>query len=205
MPAYPTTVDFLTDDDLPVRIVRSTRRTKTISSQWRDDRLVVQVPAGLSEFAEKRMVEEMIGKFRQRQARNQAQVSGPSLEERAALLDAQYLDGRARPVSVRWVDNQAKRWGSASLKERRIRLSSALKWSPQWVQDFVLVHELVHLVVPDDGHGPKFKALLARYPKSHEADIFLRGFSTGYRAHSLELGQTPTTPEISDDPDDIDF
>jgi hypothetical protein len=40
-----------------------------------------------------------------------------------------------------------------------------------WVLDYVVVHELAHLVVP--GHGPEFAALVARYPKAERAIGYL--------------------------------
>ncbi|MCG3057179.1 M48 family metallopeptidase, partial [Escherichia coli] len=65
--------------------------------------------------------------------------------QRAIALDRHYTGGLAAPASVRWVSNQTKRWGSATVYERRIRLSTRLQYMPQWVQDYVLVHELCHL------------------------------------------------------------
>ncbi|MFJ2620553.1 M48 family metallopeptidase [Glutamicibacter sp. NPDC087344] len=189
MPVSPQTVDFLAPDDIPVRIVRSAKRRKTISSQWRDDRLVVQVPAALDERSERMLVQEMIKKFRQNRVRRSESTSEENLASRAAELDQRYFGGKAQPVSVRWVGNQNKRWGSASVYQKTIRLSSRLKHTPQWVQDYVLVHELAHLLVPKDGHGAKFQDLLNRFERRVEADQYLAGFSAGFRAHAAENGQ----------------
>ncbi len=41
--------------------------------------------------------------------------------------------------------------------------------------DSVLVHELAHLIEP--GHGPAFVRLVAKYPRTAEADAFLAGVS----------------------------
>ncbi|WP_431709698.1 M48 metallopeptidase family protein [Glutamicibacter uratoxydans] len=189
MPAHPTTVDFYAEDNIPVRIVRSTRRTKTISSQWKNERFVVSVPAALTASAERTFVEEMLKKYRQRKANEVSANSDHQLAQRAKELDLQYTGGLAQPVSVRWVSNQDKRWGSATLYQRTIRLSSRLQYMPQWVQDYVLVHELCHLVEPTDGHGKRFQSLLNRFERRAEADAYLKAFSTGYRAHAREVGQ----------------
>ncbi|MCW4464366.1 M48 family metallopeptidase [Glutamicibacter sp. MNS18] len=201
MPAHPKTVDFYAEDNIPVRIVRSTRRTKTISSQWKNERFVVSVPAALSESAERTFVEEMLKKYRQRKVNANLANSDDMLQQRAYQLDRRYTGGLARPVSVRWVSNQDKRWGSATLYERTIRLSNRLQYMPQWVQDYVLVHELCHLVEPADGHGPRFQALLDRFERRAEADIYLKAFSTGYRAYARESGQPQDDIDGFDDVD----
>lgn len=199
MPAHPKTVDFYAEDNIPVRIVRSTRRTKTISSQWKNERFVVSVPAALSESAERTFVEEMLKKYRQRKVSEKFANSDNLLLQRAGQLDQQYTGGLARPLTVRWVSNQDKRWGSATVYQRTIRLSNRLQYMPQWVQDYVLVHELCHLVEPEDGHGKRFQVLLNRFERRAEADAYLRAFSAGYRAHAREVGQPQEEIDEFDD------
>jgi predicted metal-dependent hydrolase len=92
---------------------------------------------------------------------------------RARALSAAHLDGLAEPASVRWVDNQQRRWGSCTPADRSIRLSSRLRAMPDYVVDYVLVHELVHLLEP--GHDAPFWALVARYPRAERARGFLEG------------------------------
>ncbi|GAA1413580.1 metal-dependent hydrolase [Glutamicibacter uratoxydans] len=201
MPANPVSVDFMASDDLPVRIIRSAKRQKTVSSQWKQDRLVVQVPARLDEKTERAMVEQMIQKYRQSKARREASTTSDALDARASVLDQQYFGGAARPASVRWVSNQNKRWGSASLHQRTIRLSDSLLHTPGWVQDYVLVHELAHLAAPKDGHGPLFQSLLNRFERREEADQYLAGFSAGYRAFAREQGREASTGGFDSDED----
>ena len=55
--------------------------------------------------------------------------------------------------------------------DRSIRISSRLTDVPVWVLDYVLVHELAHLL--EAGHGPTFRALIARYPLAERATGFL--------------------------------
>ena len=44
---------------------------------------------------------------------------------------------------------------------------------PEWVIDYVLLHEIAHLVTAD--HGPDFWALMSRYPRTERARGFLEG------------------------------
>lgn len=92
---------------------------------------------------------------------------------RAARLSERYLDGAASPRSVRWVENQRARWGSCTPEDGSIRLSHRLQGMPTWVVDYVLLHELAHLIVAD--HGPEFWRLLARYPRTERARGYLEG------------------------------
>ena len=84
-----------------------------------------------------------------------------------------WRDGLAEPASVRWVDNQHRRWGSCTPADRSIRLSSRLRSMPEYVVDYVLVHELVHLLEPN--HDERFWAWVARYPRAERARGFLEG------------------------------
>ena len=96
-----------------------------------------------------------------------------ALADHAAELSAKYLGGRAVPSSVRWVSNQNSRWGSATPSEGTIRLSEKLRPMPQWVIDYVLLHELAHLLVA--GHNAAFWRLLEAYPETERAKAFLEG------------------------------
>ena len=81
------------------------------------------------------------------------------------------------PSSVRWVDNQQHRWGSCTPDERHDQDLHPPQGMPAWVVDYVIIHELVHLLVPS--HGPRFWALVEHYPKAERARGFLEGFSVG--------------------------
>ena len=108
---------------------------------------------------------------------------------RARDLSQRHLGGRADPASVRWVTNQGSRWGSCTPVDRTIRLSTRMQGMPSWVVDYVLVHELAHLLVA--GHGPRFWAEVENYPRAERARGYLEGVSA---AAGLEMAA-----EIDDD------
>jgi len=97
--------------------------------------------------------------------------SDDDLLVRARELSKAFLDGKAMPSAVRWVDNQNHRWGSCTPADGTIRLSRRLAAMPSYVVDYVLLHELVHLLEP--GHGPAFHALMSGYPKLERAEGYL--------------------------------
>ncbi|MEZ4836614.1 MAG: M48 family metallopeptidase [Caldilineaceae bacterium] len=73
--------------------------------------------------------------------------------------------------SIRWVTNQNKRYGSCTPSERTIRISHRLAKVPQFVLDYVIVHELAHLL--EANHGKRFWKLVNRYPKTERARGYL--------------------------------
>ncbi|WP_370618337.1 M48 family metallopeptidase [Mumia sp. Pv 4-285] len=158
-----------------VEIRRSARRRKSVQAYRDGDRIVILMPAGFSRAEEKRWVETMVAKIEKRERRTR--LDDTDLHARADALSAEFLDGAADAASVRWVDNQKRRWGSCTPEDRTIRLSSRLRDLPDWVIDYVLLHELVHLLVPH--HGPEFWAYVERYPRTERARGFLEGVAAG--------------------------
>ncbi len=154
-----------------VEVRRSARRRRTVSAYREGDRTIVMIPARMSSDEEQRWVGVMLDKLAAQESKRM--LGDAELAERAAQLSEQYLNGRAQPASVRWVTNQNTRWGSCTPAEGSIRLSHRLRGMPEYVVDYVLLHELAHLLVP--GHGPRFWQLLEVYPRTERARGFLEG------------------------------
>lgn len=155
-----------------VEVRRSPRRRRTVSAYRDGDRTVVLIPARMTRAEESEWVAAMVARLDARDRRTRP--SDDELMARARTLADRYLPG-ATPSSVRWVANQTQRWGSCTVDDRSIRLSTRLRGMPEWVIDYVLLHELAHLRVP--GHGPDFWALLTDYPHVERARGFLEGWT----------------------------
>jgi len=164
------TSDLSVDQGL-VDVRRSARRRRTVSAYRDGERTVVLIPARMSRAEER----EWVGVMLERLARQDARLrpSDAQLLARARELSRQWLGGLARPKSVRWVTNQGGRWGSCTPVDASIRLSTRLQGMPSWVVDYVVVHELAHLLVP--GHGPAFWAEVERFPRTERARGYLEG------------------------------
>lgn len=63
-----------------------------------------------------------------------------------------------KSISVR---RMKTRWGSCTTKTGAIRINLDLIHYPDSCLDYILLHELLHIRVPN--HGPRFKALMTRY------------------------------------------
>ena len=90
---------------------------------------------------------------------------------RASELNRHYFDGRLQWTSMRWVTNQNKRFASCTPSQGTIRISHRLATMPKFVLDYVIVHELAHLI--EANHGANFWKLVARYPKTERARGYL--------------------------------
>ncbi len=162
---------------------RSARRRRTVSAYRQGERIIVLVPASLSRAEEATWVEEMVSRIQRSEARRQRSTD-EDLMARAARLSRAYLDGRAAPLSVRWVGNQRSRWGSCTPADRTIRLSDRLLPMPAWVVDYVLVHELAHLL--EAGHDERFWAWVDRYPQAEKAKGYLQGYAAAAQLETSE-------------------
>jgi predicted metal-dependent hydrolase len=170
-----------------VEVRRSARRRRTVTAYRELGRTVVLIPAAFSPAEERRWVAQMVAKLQTREERRRRSLGGDAeLMARARSLSDAHLDGAAQPASVRWVDNQHRRWGSCTPADATIRLSSRLRTMPEYVVDYVLVHELVHLLEP--GHDERFWALVARYPRAERARGFLEGVELANAGAAAEFG-----------------
>lgn len=157
---------------MQVKVIRSARRSKTIGAKLEGDTLVIRAPARMSDAELAPYVDELRKKV-ERQQRRAASGGDRDLMSRAQTLNRRYFDGKLRVVSVRWAGNQAKRFGSCTTNRGTIRISDRLQGAPAWVLDYVLVHELAHLLEPN--HSPRFWVLVNRYPRTERARGFLMG------------------------------
>jgi predicted metal-dependent hydrolase len=184
--------DGRADGDV-VEVRRSARRRRTVTAYREMGRTVVLIPAAFSPAEERRWVAQMVAKLQTREERRRRSLGGDDeLMARARALSAAHLDGLAEPLSIRWVDNQHRRWGSCTPADRSIRLSSRLRSMPEYVVDYVLVHELVHLLEP--GHDERFWALVARYPRAERARGFLEGVELANAAGEAAGAADEDTP-----------
>ncbi len=156
-----------------VEVRRSKRRRLTVSAYRDGERIVVLLPAYMSRKQEAEWVEEMVARIEK--SERQAVLTDDQLFERATELSDAYLGGLAQPRTVRWVSNQKQRWGSCTPADRTIRLSERLQGMPPWVVDYVIVHELAHLLEP--GHDAAFWGWVDHYPHAERAKGYLLGWS----------------------------
>ena len=153
-----------TVEPFTVVVVRSTRRKRTVGAHLVGGVLTITIPSWMSRSEEAHWVARMSASYRRKLSADRIDLSA-----RAATLARRHA--LPVPAGIRWADDMTTRWGSCSLHSREVRLSTRLAAFPDWVIDYVIVHELAHLDV--SGHGPDFWRLVARYPKAERAIGYL--------------------------------
>jgi hypothetical protein len=159
-------------DEPAVRVVRSTRRNRTISARLVEDGTVLEVlaPAAASDNDLAPIIEQLRARILRTKARRET-ADDRDLERRARELNRELFAGALQWREIRYVTNQQRRFGSCTPSTGVIRISHRLATMPAWVRDYVLVHEMAHLREPN--HGPRFWRLVGRYPLSERARGYL--------------------------------
>lgn len=153
-----------------------------------DGSVRVSAPYGVPALELERFVEARRGwieETRRRTAassRGKAAAAGPEELEawrEAVAASTELLLERWQPViGVRVrkfaFRNMKSRWGSCQPATGRVCINIRLALYPPRCLEYVVVHELCHMLVPN--HGSRFKELLDRYlPDWREAERLLKG------------------------------
>lgn len=161
----------------PIRIVASRRRRRTVAARLRSGVLELLVPDWMPRAERERWAEEMRQRIERRMER--ARPSDHKLGERARALNDRHFGGRLRWTSIAFAD-MSHLWGSCTFTTGAIRIANRAASLPEWVIDYLVVHELAHLEHSD--HGPAFHEMENRYPLTERARGFLMAIDQGAAA-----------------------
>lgn len=157
---------------LPVEVVRKRVRNYNLRVSAPDGRVRVSAPRWASDASILRMVSERLDWIERHRARLAALPPRDALPPLGAA-HRRALQQAIPPLLARWeaalgvkaaawgVKRMRSRWGSCNPQARRIWLSLELARHPAPCLDYVVLHEVAHLVEP--GHGTRFKAILERH------------------------------------------
>ena len=175
----------MAENELAVEVVRSTRRKKTIQAKMVGEKLVVYLPIGLSKKVESEWIEKMRDKVTKKRLRKELN-NEDYLTARFNAFNKRYFNNQLKVHSIKYVTNQNTRSGSCTPVKGTIRLSHKLADMPKWVLDYVIMHEMAHLVHPD--HSKKFWQKVNEYRYTERARGFLicRGMEDGDAYNNIE-------------------
>jgi predicted metal-dependent hydrolase len=152
----------------PIRIVATRRRRRTVAARLRAGVLELLVPDWMSHAERQRWAEVMTKRLQRRVEKSRP--SAERLDVRATALNHRLFGGRLRWTSIGFAD-MSHLWGSCTFTSGAIRIATRAATLPEWVLDYLIVHELAHLEHSD--HGPAFHELENRYPLTERARGYL--------------------------------
>lgn len=155
-----------------IEVIRSPRRHRTVQARVVEGRIVVRIPARMTQAEEQKAVADIVARLRRKTT--STVTSDEDLLARAQKLNREHLGSRATVGSIRWVGNQHSRWGSCTPSTGDIRITDRLQHVPDYVLDAVVLHELVHTFIP--GHGPEFREYADRAPQAERAKGYLEAY-----------------------------
>lgn len=164
---------------MEVKIIRSRKRKKSVSARFVKDVLLVNAPYHISDIH----LEKIVGRLKERLQRQKLKEELNKNEDLTAVfnrLNAKYFDHTLNVNAIEYVTNQHRKFGCCNYRSAHIRISHRLKEMPVWVRDYVLVHEMAHLIEPN--HGKAFWDMVARYELSERA----RGYLMAVGLHEEE-------------------
>jgi len=152
-----------------IEIIRSEKRKKTIQAKEIHGKVYVYLPADLSEEEEKKWIDKILRSMEKRKRKRELNTDG-ALVERAQKINEKYFDGKLK-FQIKYVTNQNSRFGSCTPQDKTIRISDRLANTPSWVRDYVIIHELAHLIHPN--HSRRFWDLVNHYRYTERAKGYL--------------------------------
>jgi len=139
-----------------------------VAARLRSGVLELLVPATMP-HAEREHWAQVMSRRLQRRA-ERSRPSDERLLDRALKLNQRHFEGRLRWTSIGFADME-RLWGSCTFTEGAVRIARRAASLPDWVLDYLLMHELAHLVHSD--HGADFHELENRYPLTERAKGYL--------------------------------
>lgn len=160
---------------METKVIRSHRRRRTVSARFADDIMYIYVPADISDGKLAEVIKNFKGRFEKRKLKKELNLK-ENLNEVAQRLNKKYFGGKLEIDSIEYAANQHKIFGSCSYRKGTIRISYRLAKIPQWVRDYIIVHEMAHIIQPN--HSKSFWDIVSRYKLAERARGYLiaKGF-----------------------------
>ncbi len=134
------------------------------------DTLEVHLPLGMHREEERKIIQSMKEKIEKKIKKKQLNEDD-YLKKRFNELNNKYFKGTLTVNSIEFVTNQERVNGSCTPNKCTIRLSHKLLEMPKWVLDYVIMHEMTHLVYPN--HSKEFWVKVSEYEYTERARGFL--------------------------------
>ena len=155
---------------MEVKIIRSPRRKRTVSARLVKDMLLVNAPVFMPEARLEKIVANFKERFQRKRLKEELNQK-EDLMSAARRLNEKYFENKLKVEAIEYSVNQNSRFGCCNYRAGHIRISHRLGLMPAWVRDYVIVHEMAHLIQPD--HSRAFRDIVSRYELAERAKGYL--------------------------------
>jgi len=153
-----------------VEVIRSRRRRKSVGARLKGNIMLVSVPYYTPEASLENIINSLREKFNKSLLRKKLNQE-KCLVDIAEVINHKYFRGRLKDYFIEYVTDQNCKFGCCNYQSRSIRISHRIAFMPHWVRDYVIMHELAHLIEPN--HSRAFWDLVANYKLSERARGYL--------------------------------
>lgn len=171
----PAATDFLPSS---IELIRSRRRS--VELRLEEGRLRARVPRRIGSGELERILPELRRRLRDDLARKRVFDEDRLMQLAQKIARSRLRELELPPFSVAFSKRQRSRWGSCTFDPHQesgsIRISDALRGHPVWVVEHILLHELIHLRVPN--HGARFAELMQRSARPERAEGYLEALES---------------------------
>ncbi len=155
---------------MEVKVIRSRRRKRTIGARLVKDELLVSAPLAISQERLDKIIADFKIKFEKKKLKQELDRN-QNLIDIAGKLNDKYFQNKLKVNSIEYVTDQESKFGCCNYRDARIRISHRIGLMPNWVRDYVIIHEMAHLIEPN--HSRAFWDIVGRYELAERARGFL--------------------------------
>lgn len=140
---------------------------KTAMGSLQQSTLTILLPSGIDQYQKQKLCSTIISRI-------MSSVFLPEIKKRVHEINQLHFQKEIKNVRLKY---NVSNWGSCSTN-RIINLSSRLLLTPQFITDYIIIHELAHLVHMD--HSSKFWSLVkCIMPDYEKAEYWLNQHGEG--------------------------
>jgi len=161
---------------METKVILSSRRLRTVSARLVEDTLLISAPESLPYHRLEKIVADFKLRFERKKIKEELDKQ-QSLVEIAKRLNERYFGNKLKINSVEYVTNHNSKFGCCHYRSAEIRISHKVGLMPEWVRDYVLVHEMAHLIEPN--HSSRFWEIVRRYRLAERARGYLMAVGLG--------------------------
>lgn len=154
--------DILTVGERRYTLILLLKDRATSTARLLGDTIQLEINAQLNSWQRTRTVKTLLSRIVAKDFQSE-------ISQRVAEMNAQTFRQPIRSINLKYNHSN---WGSCS-HAGNVNLSTRLLFAPRAVQDYVILHELAHLV--EMNHSDRFWALVEKYmPRYREAEKWLK-------------------------------